>query len=138
MTEEERMEMIVRTASRLGPESRATLAERILGQEGRAYEGTAHRYAVLLQAAEQAVGCTMDRSRKAESVMIRRFVAYRMRQDGAFVTDIADAMGVDHSTVTHYVRQMKDCFAFPVFYSRDLELYMTFNDIVENEQVRES
>lgn len=132
MESSERMELVVRTAAKLSPEDRRRVAELILEQDGQPAKDTVERFPAMLEAAEEAVGFTMDRSRDARSVMIRRFIAYRMREEGAYVSDIAQAVGVNHSTVSHYIKLMKACFQFPVFYAKDLELYMRFiNNIKE-------
>ena len=77
-------------------------------------------------AAERVVGVHVDGTRRASSVMIRRFCAYRLREEGHFIVDIGQTIGVNHATVCHYVRQMNACFELPFYYARDLELYTQF------------
>ena len=89
------------------------------------------RSGALLPVAESVVGVTMTQTRDWENVMIRRFIAFRMRKEGYLLRDIADAMGKNHSTVVHYVRQMRDCFDEPVFYANDLNLYLSFDAAAE-------
>lgn len=94
------------------------------------------KYVDLVTAAEMAVGAKMDGTRHADSVTIRRFVAYRMRKDGHSLMEIAKTMGVDHSTVSHYVKTMREEFELPTVFRNDIELYDNFNKILY-EQVRE-
>ena len=90
------------------------------------------RYSFLVNVAEAAIGHKMDADRKkAGDVMVRMFVAYRMHTEGFSYTDIGMVMGHNHSTVIHYVRQMQDCFDEPIFYANDLNLYVSFNEAVE-------
>lgn len=93
-------------------------------------------YHAIVAAAELAVGAKMDGTRHADSVMIRRFVAFRMRHDGHTLVEISKAMGVDHSTVSHYVRTMKEELDLPNVFRRDIELFDNFNKILD-EQIRE-
>ena len=110
MEPNERMELVVRTASKLSQEDRIKVAERIL-DTGEAPAGkAAARCIELCTVAEQVVGCKVDGTRRASSVMIRRFVAWRMRTEGFILMDIARALNVNHATVYHYLRQMQTCF----------------------------
>jgi len=122
--------MIVRTAAVLSPEERAVAAERIVSQDPVPATGRPD-YGTLMDAAEKAVGRTMDRTRRRESVLIRELVAYRMREDGHTLTDIARVIGVRHSTVVHYLRKMCDRFDVPACYADDLRMYAKFNNIIE-------
>ena len=101
-------------------------------------EDIAQRYNDLVEAAEKAVGCELDWTRKTGSVTIRRFVAYRLTKDGYSPSDIARAMGVNHSTVHHYVRMMEDEFDFPSVFRNDIAMYQRFSELVNDlEQVRQ-
>ena len=122
----ERMDLVVRTAAKLSPEDRAAVAERIIESPGCEHPDTRARYLELIRAAERVVGVHVDGTRRASSVMIRRFCAYRLREEGHFIVDIGQTIGVNHATVCHYVRQMKACFELPFYYARDLELYTQF------------
>ena len=122
----ERMDLVVRTAAKLSPEDRAAVAERIIESPGCEHPDTKARYLELIRAAERVVGVHVDGTRRASSVMIRRFCAYRLREEGHFIVDIGQTIGVNHATVCHYVRQMKACFELPFYYARDLELYTQF------------
>ena len=122
----ERMELVVRTAAKLSPEDRIKVAERIIESPGDEHPDTQARYLELIRAAERVVGMKVDGTRRASSVMIRRFCAFRLREEGHFVVDIGKTIGVNHATVCHYVRQMEACFELPFYYHRDLELYTQF------------
>ncbi len=122
----ERMELVVRTAAKLSPEDRIKVAEQIIESPGCEHPDTKARYLELIRAAERVVGVHVDGTRRASSVMIRRFCAYRLREEGHFIVDIGQTIGVNHATVCHYVRQMKACFELPFYYARDLELYTQF------------
>ena len=122
----DRMDLVVRTAAKLSPEDRAAVAERIIESPGCEHPDTRARYLELIRAAERVVGVHVDGTRRASSVMIRRFCAYRLREEGHFIVDIGQTIGVNHATVCHYVRQMKACFELPFYYARDLELYTQF------------
>lgn len=122
----ERMELVVRTAAKLSPEDRIKVAEQIIESPGNEHPDTKARYLELIRAAERVVGVHVDGTRRASSVMIRRFCAYRLREEGHYIVDIGQTIGVNHATVCHYVRQMKACFELPFYYARDLELYTQF------------
>lgn len=125
MTEVDR---ILRSAARLSLEEKKTIAERIMAQEPTGMPSAADRYIDLVSAAEHTVGASLDSSRCMTSVMIRRFVAYRMHKEGYRYMDIAAAMGIHHSTVIHHVHAMQDCFDMPLVFADDLNLYMRFTD----------
>ena len=131
MEANERIELVVRTAAKLAPEERRRAAELILEtQDGPKAPATA-RWLVLCAAAERAVGCRVDGTRRASSVMIRRFAAWRMKEEGFAITDVARAMGLNHATVYNYLRQMETCFELPVYYHRDVEAYARFVEEVD-------
>ena len=135
MDSKQRSELIVRTAAKLSPEDRHRVAERILDVKDEPVLNAATRCADLVALAEQVVGDTLDNTRKAASVTIRRFVSWRMRQEGYTFYDIARALDVDHSTVHHYVRCMREEFDLPSVFRNDLGLHHIFNENVE--QVRQ-
>lgn len=132
----ERIRLIARAASRLSAEDRMEVARKIMQQDGRT-ASVQDDFHHLLASAEKAVGRRMDMTRRHESVLIREFVAYRMRKDGHYLADIAEAVGVDHSTVSHYIRRMDDRFAVPAFYAGELALFDLFNEIADGKQVQQ-
>ena len=135
MDSKQRSELIVRTAAKLPPEDRQRVAERILDVKDEPVLNAYQRCADLVAIAEQVVGDVLDNTRKYNSVTIRRFVSWRMRQEGYTFYDIARALDVDHSTVHHYVRCMKEELDLPSVFRNDLGLYHIFNENVE--QVRQ-
>ncbi len=128
MDNRERQDLIVRNAAKLSKEEREAVAERILQETPvPAYQD---RFVKLLGIAEDVTGRTMTRTRDWENVEIRRMVAYRMSEEGFRVTPIARAMGMHHSTILHYIRQMADMFDEPIFYADDIRRYINFSDAV--------
>ena len=75
MEPDERMELAVRVAAKLSPEDRRKVAERILEVGDGPVMNAQARLLPLYAAAEKAVGCKVDGTRRASSVMIRRFCA---------------------------------------------------------------
>lgn len=126
------MELAVRTAAKLSPEDRHRVAERILDVKDEPVLNAGDRCAALVAVAEQVLGCGLDDTRKESSVRIRRFVAWRMRQEGYTFNDIAKPMGVDHSTVHHYVKVMRDEFEMPSVFRNDIGMYHTFNETINS------
>ena len=138
MDNDERVELAVRTAAKLPREDRIRVAERILETDDPITGRATSRAMVLVNAAERAVGARVDASRNRTSVNIRRFVSWKMRQEGFLFMDIARAIGKDHATVHHYIRDMKDVFSLPIYYHREIEQYNLFTEYAnETEQVRE-
>ena len=138
MDNEERIELAVRTAAKLPREDRITVAQRILETDDPVTGRARARAIVLTKAAERAVGERLDASRNRSFVNIRRFVSWRMREEGFLFTDIARALGRDHATVHHYIKDMRDVFSLPIYYHREIEQYNLFTEYAdETEQVRE-
>lgn len=134
METEQKVNLIIRNAAKLPYSQRVKVAEQIMTHCVKADRTDADdRYAVLLPIAEEVVGRQMTASRDAGNVMIRRFVAYRMRKEGYHLQDIAHAMGMNHSTIVYYARQMRNCFDEPVFYAGELALYMRFSEYIADE-----
>lgn len=96
------------------------------------------RYRTLLRVAEDVTGAKMDNTRSYRSVLIRRFVACRMRDDNFTIMEIAKSMGVHHSTVCHYLQQMRDCVDEPIFYAKELDAYFKFVEYVREEDANEN
>lgn len=79
----------------------------------------------------------MDRTRSYHSVLIRRFVACKMRDEYYTIMEIARVVGVNHATVSHYLQQMRNCFDEPIFYAREIDLYFKFIEYVRDEDEAE-
>ena len=129
MDNRERQEQIVRSAAKLTQAEREAIAERIL--EETPIQAVDKRYAKLLGIAEEVMDHTMLRTRDWVNVAIRRMVAFRMKEEGVRLTDIARAMGMHHSTILHYVHQMSDMFDEPIFYAGYILKYIKFTESVE-------
>lgn len=91
------------------------------------------RYAIILYAAQLAVGKQLCSGRAEDDVLIRVFTAYRLRKEGYSLGAIGNVMHRDHSTVTHYIRKkMADMMSVPGVYRRELEMYDKMNEILDN------
>lgn len=91
------------------------------------------RYAELLSIAEDLFDYKMKTSRRdAEDVMIRRFISYRLRQEGFSLSAIGHAVGKNHSTIFHLIKQMEDYFSLPGLYKDDIKKYLEFDSRVLN------
>ena len=91
------------------------------------------RYAEVLQAAQIAVGKKMARGRGKEDVLIRMFVAYRLRCEGYPFEAIGKVLGRNHSTIVHLVgKKMADMLSLPKIYLRELKMYNKMNEILGN------
>lgn len=125
----QRTELIIRNAAKLTEEERMEVAKRILEETP---QPTADkRFALMLPIAEEIVGRKMDASRDSDCVTVRRICAFRMMEEGLRVAHIASAMGKHHSTILHYIKQMKDAFDEPIFYAGDIRQYIRFTEAVE-------
>lgn len=91
------------------------------------------RYGQLLPIAEEVIGVKMGKTRSYRNVMVRRFIACRMRDENIPVCDIAEAMGMHHASICHYLKQMRYCVDEPIFYAKELELYFKFVEYVRDE-----
>lgn len=93
------------------------------------------RYAKLVQIAEDMFEYRMKPSRRSlEDVMIRRFVAYRLRIEGFSYSSIGHAMGKNHATIVHLVNQVKDYFSLPNLYKQDIKRYLEFDSMAIRNQ----
>ena len=129
MDNRERQDLIIRNAAKLTNEERVDLAKRIL--EETPVPDVVKRFAVILPIAEDIVGRKMGSSRESDNVTIRRMVAYRLKEEGFRLTEIARAMKMNHSTILHYAHQMSDMFDEPIFYAGDILKYIKFSESVE-------
>ena len=92
------------------------------------------RCGVLLRAAQQAVGKRLGNGREKENVLIRMFVAYRLRSEGYTCEAIAKLMGRNHSAVSHYVRKrIPDIQSLPSIYRSELDMFTKMNDILDKD-----
>lgn len=93
------------------------------------------RYKQLLEAAESTFGRKMQKGRNINDVMMRRFIAYKLREDGYTYSQISRVMGKDHSTIIHLIYQMEDYFSLPEMYKEDIKKYLKFHStIIQDER----
>ena len=92
------------------------------------------RFAEVLRAAQQAVGKRLGNGREKENVLIRMFVAYRLRSEGYTCEAIAKLMNRNHSAVVHYVRRrIPDMQSVPKHYKSELEMLEKMNEILDKD-----
>lgn len=129
MDNRQRQDLIIRNAAKLSDEERAAVVERIMEETPTPIVD--ERFSKLLGIAEEVMDHTMTRTRDWVNVAIRRMVAYRMKEEGFRLTEIARAMKMNHSTILHYAHQMSDMFDEPIFYAGDILKYIKFSEAVE-------
>ena len=135
MTDSQRADLIIRTASRLPIEERRRLAKKILEREDALPQTDSEEMLWrLIPIAEQVVGHPMRYTRNSIDVKIRSFVSYFMWKKGQAVTQIALAFGMNHTTVINYVNKVKDYFDVPVFYAKEIEEYVRFKELAEEKE----
>lgn len=84
-------------------------------------------YDELLKPAEEVFDIKMNPYiRSREDVLVRVFVAYKMRERGYSYNEIGKVMNKNHSTIIHYIRTMEDFFAVPKAYRDILEKYKKY------------
>lgn len=92
------------------------------------------RYGQLLEIAESVFDRKMRSGRDVYDVMMRRFIAYKLRKDGYTYSQISRVMGKNHSTIMHLVRQMNDYFSLPAMYKEDIKKYLKFDSMVMQDE----
>lgn len=92
------------------------------------------RYEQLLMAAETVFEHKMQSGRDFNDVMMRRFIAYKLREDGYTFSQISRVMGKNHSTIIHLVKQMKDYFSLPQAYKEDIKKYLMFHSTIMQDE----
>ena len=92
------------------------------------------RHAVILRAAQRAVGKRLEEGRRKEDVLIRLFTAYRLRSEGYPYEGIGEVMKRDHSTIVHYVRKrVPDMLSLPSIYRSELDMFTKMNEILDKD-----
>lgn len=130
---------MVRKVTRMNDEEKKNLIIHLQNSlEPGGYTTVHERYAVLLAIAEGVFGHKMiPKKRSAEDVMIRRFVAYKLHEEGYSYHSIGYAMGLNHATIVYLVRQMGDYFSIPSMYREEIEKYKDFVSLSTEEQCEE-
>ena len=90
----------------------------------------AERYAALLPVAEEVVGVKLTQTRNGVDSLIRKFIAYRLSEEGYGRSEIGRAMKRDHATVLNLYQRMNDIISMPRFYRREIGMYRAFEDRV--------
>jgi hypothetical protein len=87
-------------------------------------EGVTQRWDTVLFTAIRVTGLPyITGSRDAKTVLVREIAAWRMMDEGYYISDIGRAMGKDHSTVSYYARMRKDAVAIPMAFREHLTMY---------------
>ena len=121
MSDEDKKDLIAHLQNSLEPDSNVISID--------------NRYQELLSVAEDVFDYKMKTSRRsAEDVMIRRFIAYRLRREGFSLAAIGHAIGKDHSTVFHLIKQMEDYFSLHWLYKEDIKKYLEFDSRVQKNE----
>ena len=84
------------------------------------------RCAYLISIAEDVTGHRLDNTRNDADTLVRKFVAYRLDEEGYGRSEAGRAMGKHHATVTNLYQKMNDILYLPKLYSREFELYREF------------
>lgn len=135
MTDSQRADIIIRNASMLPLEQRKEIARRILERPDALPRSDAEeKMDLLLPIAEKVVGQKMGYTKSLEDVKIRSFVSYYMWKAGQPVTQIAELLGMHHSTVIKYTRKVRCFFDLPVFYAKEVEEYLRFKELAEEKE----
>lgn len=92
------------------------------------------RYEQLLKSAETVFNRKMKTGRHVDDVMMRRFIAYKLREDGYSFSQISRVMGKNHATIIHLVRQMEDYFSLPAMYKEDIKKYLKFHSMIMQDE----
>ena len=87
------------------------------------------RFAEVVAAAEQAVGCRLTRLRTKDTTLVRCFVSYRLREEGYTYSEIGRMLGRDHSTVTSQVNRVKDMLSLPQVFRWEVGAFRRFMEL---------
>lgn len=91
------------------------------------------RARAVIQAAQEAVGKKMAKTRRAEDVLIRMFASDRLRREGYSYEEIGRVLGRDHATIIHYVgKKMSDILALPNIYRDEIKMYNKMNELLNS------
>ena len=70
----------------------------------------------------------LNRSRDHRMVWARNIVAYQMRRRGHSLSSIGKCLGLDHSTVAHCERSVKDMLFWPSMYPEEIKIWQNFQE----------
>lgn len=89
------------------------------------------RYSILVPMAESCLKAKLNNTRERRCVLIRVFIAYKMRLEGYTLREIGRVLNRHHATVIVYVQMMKDMNDVPRFYANELQRYKEFEEAVK-------
>lgn len=104
-----------------------------LNKQNKTLPACKDRYKEILPIAESIVGEKNRRERTFELTVLRCMIASRLKEEGYTLTNIAKAMGYDHSTVIFYFKKKADFFTLPLMYEREVRWFKAFDEALKNE-----
>lgn len=93
--------------------------ERSLIKEQRA-SNIQERYKVVKSAVETVTDHKIEDGRLHEDVVCRMYIAYILKQDGYFYSEIGSVLGKNHSTICYLVQAVKDMLSLPLIYQDEV------------------
>ena len=93
--------------------------ERSLVKEQRA-SNIKERYEVVKSAVETAMDHKIQDGRLHEDVVCRMYIAYILKQDGYFYSEIGSVLGKNHSTICYLVQAVNDMLSLPLIYQDEV------------------
>jgi len=84
------------------------------------------RYAVVLEAAEKVFDRRLTNTRDRVNLLIRSFVAHKLRGEGYSNGEIGRRMNRNHSSVTNMGKKMEDMLSVPEAYKSEVAKYKEF------------
>lgn len=88
------------------------------------------RYRTVLFAAERATGYNLTSTREAVNSLIRSIVAYQLVKEGYHYSEIGKVMQRNHSTISHYIKKVKNMLSVPNSYKREMDIFNEFVRLV--------
>lgn len=104
-----------------------------LNKQNKTLPACKDRYKEILPIAESIVGEKNRRERTFELTVLRCMIASRLKEEGYTLTNIAKAMGYDHSTIIFYFKKKADFFTLPLMYEREVRWFKAFDEALKNE-----
>lgn len=68
------------------------------------------------------------KTRSSLLVWARNMVAFQLRRENYTVSAVGDCLGLDHSTVTHCNRRVREMLSHPRFYPRETRIWQKFTE----------
>lgn len=126
------IDKLLSKSSTMPIEERKILVDRIQQsiEEFKKQWSSEQRYKILAPLAEEACGNKLNNSRERDVVLIRMFIAYKMRLEGYSLSEIGRVIHRHHATVLHYAQTMVDMNDVPKMYAEDLSKYKSFESAI--------